>query len=85
MNIVLIQNFKDTSCVFQVVTPRTGRQELWVSTASFQRYMSGTLHPNETNFRIQAGFIDELVRGTQCDVNALDIAQERLRQQLTTK
>jgi hypothetical protein len=35
--------------------------------------MSGTLHPNETNFRIQAGFVDELVRGTKCDVPALDI------------
>jgi len=44
-----------------------------VSTAAFQRYMSGTLHPNETNFRIQAGFVDELVRGTKCDVNAVEV------------
>lgn len=48
------------------------RQELWVSTASFQRYMSGTLHSNETNFRIQAAYVDELVRGTKCDARALD-------------
>ncbi|NP_001154982.1 yellow-e3 isoform X1 [Nasonia vitripennis] len=57
----------------KVVTGDMGRQEVWVSTAAFQRYMSGTLHPNETNFRIQAGYVDELVRGTKCDVNALDI------------
>ncbi|XP_014223730.1 protein yellow-like [Trichogramma pretiosum] len=56
----------------KVVNGKNGRQELWVSTASFQRYMSGSLHPNETNFRIQAGFVDELVRGTQCDVTTLD-------------
>lgn len=56
----------------QVVTARSGRQEVWVSTTAFQRYMRGTLHPNETNFRIQAGYVDELVRGTKCDVAALD-------------
>lgn len=51
----------------KVVTNESGRQELWVLTSSFQRYMSGSLHPNETNFRIQAAYIDELVRGTKCD------------------
>ena len=35
--------------------------------------MSGTLHTNETNFRVQAGFVDELVRGTKCDARALDL------------
>lgn len=50
-----------------MVTNESGRQELWVLTSSFQRYMSGSLHPNETNFRIQAAYIDELVRGTKCD------------------
>lgn len=33
--------------------------------------MSGTLNSNETNFRIQAGLVDELVRGTKCDVSLL--------------
>ncbi|XP_011494303.1 PREDICTED: protein yellow-like [Ceratosolen solmsi marchali] len=67
----------------KVVRARTGRQEIWVSTAAFQRYMSGTLHPNETNFRIQAGFVDELVRGTKCDVPALDIYNQNTGQFLT--
>ncbi|XP_058808623.1 uncharacterized protein LOC131674122 [Phymastichus coffea] len=56
----------------KVKSSKTNRQEIWVSTAAFQRYMSGTLHSNETNFRIQAAFVDELVRGTKCDVRALD-------------
>lgn len=29
--------------------------------------MTGTMNPNETNFRILAGFVEELVRGTKCD------------------
>ncbi|XP_017755159.1 PREDICTED: protein yellow-like [Eufriesea mexicana] len=56
----------------KIVLSQDGKQELWVLTASFQRYASGTLHPNETNFRIQAGFVDELVRGTKCDVVSLN-------------
>lgn len=32
--------------------------------------MSGTLNSDEINFRIQAGFVDELVRGTKCDVSS---------------
>lgn len=55
----------------KVIKSRKGKEELWVLTASFQRYMSGSLRANETNFRILAGFVDELVRGTKCDVNAL--------------
>lgn len=51
----------------KVVTARNGKQELWVLTSSFQKYMTGTLNPNETNFRIQAGYVDDLVRGTKCD------------------
>ncbi|CAD1480573.1 unnamed protein product, partial [Heterotrigona itama] len=51
----------------KIITSKRGRQELWILTASFQKYMAGTLHSNETNFRIQAGFVDELIRGTKCD------------------
>ncbi|XP_012284346.1 protein yellow [Orussus abietinus] len=51
----------------KIITEGSGRQELWVLTSSFQRYMSGSLSANETNFRIQAGYTDELVRGTRCD------------------
>ncbi|XP_035733690.1 uncharacterized protein LOC118446767 [Vespa mandarinia] len=43
------------------------REEIWILTSSFQRFMTGTLNPNETNFRILAGFVNELVRGTKCD------------------
>ena len=35
--------------------------------------MTGSLTPRQTNFRIQAAFIDELVRGTKCDVVALSV------------
>lgn len=52
----------------KLAVSRKGREELWVMTSSFQKLISGTLDPNETNFRIQAGFVDELVRGTKCDV-----------------
>nr|XP_050845756.1 protein yellow-like [Vespula vulgaris]XP_050845757.1 protein yellow-like [Vespula vulgaris] len=46
---------------------KKNREEIWILTSSFQRFMTGTLHSNETNFRILAGFVDELVRGTKCD------------------
>ncbi|XP_014217930.1 protein yellow-like [Copidosoma floridanum] len=50
-----------------------GLQVLWVLTSSFHRYTSGSLKINETNFRIQAAFTQELVRGTKCDFDARDI------------
>lgn len=53
----------------KVITGKNGRQELWVLTPSFQKYMTGSLNPKETNFRIQAGYVDELVRGTKCGSN----------------
>lgn len=52
----------------KIVTSNKGRRELWVLTSAFQRYMSGSLNTAETNFRIQAGFLNELVRGTKCDM-----------------
>ncbi|XP_076623551.1 yellow-e3 [Colletes latitarsis] len=55
----------------KIVTSKKGRQEIWILTVSFQKYMSGSLNSNETNFRIQAGFLEELVRGTKCDVSSL--------------
>ncbi|KAK1118673.1 hypothetical protein K0M31_014977 [Melipona bicolor] len=56
----------------KIITSKKGRQELWVLTPSFQKYMTGKLRSNETNFRIQAGFVDELIRGTKCDVSSLE-------------
>ncbi|XP_012269402.2 protein yellow-like isoform X2 [Athalia rosae] len=61
----------------KVITSKNGRQELWVMTISFQRVMTGTMSPNETNFRIQAAVIDELVRGTKCDVASININSVR--------
>lgn len=55
----------------KVITAKDGRQELWVITVSFQRFMTGTLTPTDTNFRIQAAVVDELVRGTKCDVASI--------------
>ncbi|XP_076225609.1 yellow-e3 [Nomia melanderi] len=51
----------------KIVTSSKGRQELWVMTVSFQKYMTGSLNSNETNFRIQAGFVNDLVRGSKCE------------------
>lgn len=50
----------------KIITAKNGRQELWVLTSSFQKFMTGTMNSNETNFRIQAGYVDELIRGTKC-------------------
>nr|ARK19905.1 yellow-like protein [Ampulex compressa] len=63
----------------KVITDTNGRQELWTMTSSFQRVMIGTINPNETNFRIEAGYVDELVRGTKCDVASLNVQNSRVR------
>lgn len=51
----------------QIIIAKNGRQELWVLTSSFQKFMTATMSSNETNFRIQAGYVDELIRGTKCN------------------
>ncbi|XP_063993882.1 major royal jelly protein 1-like [Diachasmimorpha longicaudata] len=55
----------------KVSGPTQGREEVWVLTSAFQKVMNG-LNPNEVNFRIQAGFADELVRGTKCQSTSGD-------------
>lgn len=52
----------------KIITAKNGRQELWVLTSSFQKFMTDSMHPNETNFRIQAGYVDELTRDNKCGV-----------------
>lgn len=59
--------------MLQVISSSDGKKQLWIQSVSFQKYMTGSLNPSETNFRIQAGFINELVRGTKCDVVSLEI------------
>ncbi|KOC60607.1 Protein yellow [Habropoda laboriosa] len=54
----------------KITTSKNGLQELWVLSNSFQKYMTNSMRTNETNFRIQAGFIDQLVHGTICDATA---------------
>ncbi|XP_011638273.1 protein yellow-like [Pogonomyrmex barbatus] len=51
----------------KVITAKNGRQELWLLTSSFQKFMTSTMNSNETNFRILAGYVDELIRGTKCN------------------
>ncbi|KAK0157801.1 hypothetical protein PV328_011492 [Microctonus aethiopoides] len=49
------------------VSPKlNGQEELWMITVRFQKIATDTINPNETNFRIQAGYVDELIRGSKC-------------------
>lgn len=56
----------------KIISSKKGRPELWVLSASFQKFMSGSLKKDEINFRIQASFVNELVHGTKCDVSAVE-------------
>ncbi|XP_058462814.1 major royal jelly protein 1-like isoform X2 [Malaya genurostris] len=47
----------------KVIRNRKGVEELWVLSCRFQKIMAGTLNTNETNFRIQAMQIPELLDG----------------------
>ncbi|XP_055591647.1 protein yellow-like [Uranotaenia lowii] len=49
----------------KVIRNRKGVEELWVMTCRFQKVMTGTLNMNETNFRIQAIQIPELLNGAR--------------------
>ncbi|XP_058811802.1 major royal jelly protein 1-like [Topomyia yanbarensis] len=49
----------------KVIRNRKGLEELWVLTCRFQKIMTGTLNTNETNFRIQAIQIPELLDGSR--------------------
>lgn len=51
----------------KVITSKNHQQELWMLTSSFQKFMTASMNSNETNFRIMAGFVSELVRGTRCN------------------
>ncbi|XP_053682299.1 major royal jelly protein 1-like [Sabethes cyaneus] len=49
----------------KVIRNRKGVEELWVLTCRFQKIMTGSLNTNETNFRIQAIQIPELLGGSR--------------------
>ncbi|XP_011881014.1 PREDICTED: protein yellow-like [Vollenhovia emeryi] len=61
----------------KIITAKNGRQELWILTSSFQKFMTATMSTNETNFRIQAGYVDELIRGTKCNGARLNLDRDR--------
>uniref|UniRef100_U5EV41 Putative yellow-related salivary protein n=1 Tax=Corethrella appendiculata TaxID=1370023 RepID=U5EV41_9DIPT len=50
----------------KIVTNRKGKEELWVLTCRFQRVMTGSMNPAETNFRIQAIQVEELLNSPMC-------------------
>uniref|UniRef100_T1E2M1 Putative yellow salivary protein n=1 Tax=Psorophora albipes TaxID=869069 RepID=T1E2M1_9DIPT len=49
----------------KVIRNRKGIEELWVLSCRFQKVMTGSLNVNETNFRIQAIQIPELLDGSR--------------------
>ncbi|RZF49036.1 hypothetical protein LSTR_LSTR011398 [Laodelphax striatellus] len=44
------------------------KHKVWVTTSRFQNYFTNIMNPNETNFRISVGRVDDLVRGTTCEM-----------------
>ncbi|KAF5288324.1 hypothetical protein FQR65_LT12058 [Abscondita terminalis] len=50
----------------KVITNKLGKQELWFVTMRFQRMATGTLDVSDKNFRIIAGKIDDLTKGSKC-------------------
>ncbi|XP_060521668.1 major royal jelly protein 3-like isoform X2 [Cylas formicarius] len=50
----------------KVIKNNEGIDELWVMTSRFQKIANGNLNPNETNFRILAGRVDDLLVGKKC-------------------
>lgn len=49
----------------KIVRNRKGIEELWIMTCRFQKIMTGSLNMNETNFRVQAIQIPELLDGSR--------------------
>lgn len=44
----------------------SSKEQIWVITGRFQKLMSNTLNSAETNFRIQAAYVEDLISGTKC-------------------
>lgn len=51
----------------KIVNNMEGQQELWVISCRLQKLMTGTMNTNEVNFRVQAGKVKKLLKGTKCD------------------
>uniref|UniRef100_A0A6B2EEC6 Putative major royal jelly protein n=1 Tax=Phlebotomus kandelakii TaxID=1109342 RepID=A0A6B2EEC6_9DIPT len=68
-NIKIVAQNDDTlqfTSGLKVVKNGRGEEELWVLTCRFQKTMAGTRNFRETNFRIQALQINQLLGGTRC-------------------
>ncbi|XP_026323224.1 protein yellow-like [Hyposmocoma kahamanoa] len=50
----------------KVINNLKGKQELWVLTSSFQRFMTESLSSNRTNFRIHTGKIPVILARSPC-------------------
>lgn len=45
-------------------------------TVRLQKSMTGSRTPTDANYRIQTGFVDQLIRGTKCDSNFIDMGHQ---------
>lgn len=50
----------------KILKNRKGEQEVWIMTSRFQKVANGSLDPKDSNFRIQAGKLEDLLFGTKC-------------------
>jgi len=50
----------------KVVQSRGFGEEVWMLTSALQKFMTGSMTSNETNFWIVRGHVDDLTRGTKC-------------------
>ena len=69
-NVVIIaQDEKTLQYVsgIKVITNKRGEEELWFNTNRLQKTINMTLRPNETNFRLITGKVDDIIRGTNCE------------------
>lgn len=51
----------------KVIVNKYGIEELWFNTNRLQKTINMTLKPNETNFRVIRGSVDDIIRGTNCE------------------
>lgn len=51
----------------KVIVNKYGVEELWFNTNRLQKTINKTLKPDEINFRIIRGNVDEIIRGTKCE------------------
>ena len=68
-NIKVISQNRDTlqfPTGIKVIMNKKGTEELWMVTNRLQKLMSGTMSTSETNFRIMAISIPELIGGKSC-------------------